>query len=185
MRKKYFFPVANCYYVHYISIMSTTFTTPWSCQKYMFLFQHYVYYMMIIYKKYTFFILVLRPLSPFFVAAVISTTSTTPWLWKNMFYFSFQQYGHYVLITTENTFIFILTIRSLRNKFSGSIRFVQYTVFNSQEFHWSLKCYFFPQEVQCFYKIRTCHSNFTDRNFSGVLHALLLLICVWSWNLIR
>ena len=32
---------------------------------------------------------------------------------------------------------------------------------------------FFPQEVQCFYKIRTCHSNFTVRNFSGVLHALL------------
>ena len=32
---------------------------------------------------------------------------------------------------------------------------------------------FFPQEVQCFYKIRTCHSNFTVSNFSGVLHALL------------
>ena len=34
---------------------------------------------------------------------------------------------------------------------------------------------FFPGEytVQYFYKIRTCHSNFTVRNFSGVLYALL------------
>ena len=53
--KSTFSPVANCYYVHYVAIMSATFTTPWSWQKYMFSFQHYVYYMMIIYKKYTFF----------------------------------------------------------------------------------------------------------------------------------
>ena len=53
--KSTFSPVANCYYVHYVAIISTTFTTPWSWQKYMFSFQHYVYYMMIIYKKYTFF----------------------------------------------------------------------------------------------------------------------------------
>ena len=35
---------------------------------------------------------------------------------------------------------------------------------------------FFPQEVQCFYKICRCksyHQEFTVRNFSGVLHALL------------
>ena len=32
---------------------------------------------------------------------------------------------------------------------------------------------FFPQEVQCFYKIQTCQSNFTVRDFSGVLHGLL------------
>ena len=31
----------------------------------------------------------------------------------------------------------------------------------------------FPQEFQCFHKICMCHSNFTVRKFSGVLHALL------------
>ena len=31
----------------------------------------------------------------------------------------------------------------------------------------------FPQEFQCFHKIYMCHSNFTVRKFSGILHALL------------
>ena len=31
----------------------------------------------------------------------------------------------------------------------------------------------FSQEFQCFHKICMCHSNFTVRKFSGVLHALL------------
>ena len=33
----------------------------------------------------------------------------------------------------------------------------------------------FPQEFQRFHKLCMCHSNFTLRKFSGVLHALLLL----------
>ena len=39
-----------------------------------------------------------------------------------------------------------------------------------QEFQWSLTWF---TSLICFYKIRTCHRNFTVRNFSGVLHALL------------
>ena len=53
-----FSPIANCYYVHSVVIMSkkivpivTTFTTPWSWQKYKFLFQHYLYYTLIITKN--------------------------------------------------------------------------------------------------------------------------------------
>ena len=66
-----FSPVANCYYVHYVVMMSknifpiaTTFTTPWSWQEYMFSFRHYVYYMMIMTKNIPFFILVLCSLGP-------------------------------------------------------------------------------------------------------------------------
>ena len=33
--------------------------------------------------------------------------------------------------------------------------------------------YYSSQEFQCFHKICMCHSNFTVRKFSGVLHALL------------
>ena len=45
-------------------------------------------------------------------------------------------------------------------------------------FHYAIiierkKQYFFPQEVQFFYKICSCYSNFTVKNFSGVLHDLL------------
>ena len=39
----------------------------------------------------------------------------------------------------------------------------------------SIKCFSSHQEFQCFHKICMCHSNFTVRKFSGVLHALLLL----------
>ena len=39
----------------------------------------------------------------------------------------------------------------------------------------------FPQEFQCFHKICMCHSNFTVRKFSGVLHALLPLISEMKW----
>ena len=53
--------IANCYYVHYVVIMSknifciaTAFTTPWSWQKYMFSFQHHVHYILIMTKN-TFF----------------------------------------------------------------------------------------------------------------------------------
>ena len=140
-----------------IFLMATTFTTPWSWQKYVFSFQHYVHYILIMTKNILFFISVLRSLGPnhvkynFAIATtfttlvimtifllcccyvhytVISTTSTTSWLRKKIFYFSFQHYVHYVLITTENTFIFIPTARSLRDKFSGSIRFVKGTVFS-------------------------------------------------------
>ena len=45
--------------------------------------------------------------------------------------------------------------------------------FHRQEFQQSLTCYFFPKEVQCFYKVRACYRNFTVRNFNGVLHDLL------------
>ena len=37
----------------------------------------------------------------------------------------------------------------------------------------SIKYFSSHQEFQCFYKICMCHSNFTVRKFSGVLHALL------------
>ena len=37
----------------------------------------------------------------------------------------------------------------------------------------SIKYFSFHQEFQCFHKICMCHSNFTVRKFSGVLHALL------------
>ena len=47
-KKSTFSPAPNCYYIRCVAIMSTTFTTPWWWQKYMFSFQHYVYYMMII-----------------------------------------------------------------------------------------------------------------------------------------
>ena len=45
-------------------------------------------------------------------------------------------------------------------------------------FHYAIiierkKQYLFPQEVQFFYKICSCYSNFTVKNFSGVLHDLL------------
>ena len=59
---------------------------------------------------------------------MISTKCTTPWLIKKIFWFSFQYYVHYVLITTKNKFFVIPTIRSLRDKYSGSIRLVQATV---------------------------------------------------------
>ena len=42
----------------------------------------------------------------------------------------------------------------------------------------------FPQEFQCFHKICMCHSNFTVRKFSGVLHALLPLISEMKWVLV-
>ena len=32
---------------------------------------------------------------------------------------------------------------------------------------------YFPQEFQCFHQVCMCHSDFTVRNFSGVLHALV------------
>ena len=42
--------------------IATTFTTPWSWQKYMFSFQHYVYYILIMTTNIFFFISVLRSL---------------------------------------------------------------------------------------------------------------------------
>ena len=53
MKKLYLFPVLNCYHVHYAVIMikkipiATTFSTPLSWQKYIFSFQHYVYYALV------------------------------------------------------------------------------------------------------------------------------------------
>ena len=34
------------------------------------------------------------------------------------------------------------------------------------------------QEIQCFHKICMCHSNFSTRKFSVVLHALLLQLFI-------
>ena len=111
---------------------------------------------------------------------MISTTSNTPWLRKDIFYFSFQHYVHYILITTENTFTFIPTIGpyTISSVVLQDLYRIQY--FHRQEFQWSLKCYFFPQEVRYFYKNRTCQNNFTVRNFSGVLNAWLPFKMVWK-----
>ena len=123
-KKVYFFISAPLHSLHRddqkkllfpLLLIATTFTTSWLCQKNVF---------------------------------PIATTFTTQWSWKkkNVFtsalrlinhdhdkkntFFSFQHYVHYVLITTENTFIFISTTRSQRDKVSGSIRIVQGTVFS-------------------------------------------------------
>ena len=72
--------------------------------------------------------------------------STTPWLQKKIFLFLFQHCVRYSLITIENTFIFILRLSSLRDKFSVSIRF-----------------------------LHTSESDFTIRRFSGVFHAIFFL----------
>ena len=41
----------------------------------------------------------------------------------------------------------------------------------------------FPQEFQCFHKICMCHSNFTVRKFSGVVHFLLAeKISLFRWK---
>ena len=58
------------------------------------------------------------------------------------------------MIATENTFIFISTLRSIRDN------------------HEKILQYFFPQETQCFYNICACYSNLTVRSFSGVSHAI-------------
>ena len=118
-KKKHLFPIPNCYYVHYAVIMkkkfsqATTFTTPWSWQKYIISFQHCVCYALIMTKKLYFY---------------FHTAFTTSWLRKNIFYFTFQHYVHNALITTENTFIFIPTLGSLHDKFSISVRFVDLIV---------------------------------------------------------
>ena len=103
---------------------------------------------------------------------MISTTSTTPWFGKTTFYFSLQHYVHYVLITIENKFILIPTIRSLRDTFSGSINFTGYSNFTVRNFSGVLNA-IFSSRNSVFNKIRTCHSNFTISDFSGDLHALL------------
>ena len=128
----------------------------------MFSFQHYVYYILIMTTNIFFFISVLRSLGlnhekkkfpncyyVYYIREhdkciflfcccvhyiVISTTFTTPWFRKNIFQLSFQYYVHYVLLTNENKFIFIPTIRSLRDKFSDSIRFVQAAVISPSGF---------------------------------------------------
>ena len=63
--------------------------------------------------------------------SVISTTSITPWLRKNIFYFLFQHHVHYVLITTENIFIFIPPIIFFLRKFSVSTRFLHVIVIST------------------------------------------------------
>ena len=97
----------------HIFLIATTFTTPWSWQKYMFSFQHYVYYILIMTTNIFFFISVLRSLGlnhekkkfpncyyVYYIRehdkciflfcccvhyVVISTTFTTPWFRKNIF----------------------------------------------------------------------------------------------------
>ena len=100
-----FSPIADCYYVHYIVIM------PKKC----FPYSYYVHYAVILKKKYV------------FTSALRLINHDHD---KKNTFFSFQHYVHYVLITTENTFIFISTTRSQRDKVSGSIRIVQGTVFS-------------------------------------------------------
>ena len=84
----------------------------------------------------------------------IANTFITPWLWQKIC-------------------IFISTLHSLPDKFSVSIRFVNASVISLSRISVESFMLFFTLDVQRFYKIRTCYSNFTVRNFSGVLHALL------------
>ena len=57
-------PLRRDYVKSNIIPITTTFTTAWSWQKYMFSFQHYVYYTLIMTKNMLFFISVLRSLGP-------------------------------------------------------------------------------------------------------------------------
>ena len=87
----------------------------------------------------------------------IAATFTMPWSWQK--------------------YVFISALRVLRHDHVKNIYFfISVLLFRNHE-----KIYIFKKNFsllllrahQSFYKIRACYSNFTVRNFSGVLHALL------------
>ena len=92
--------------------------------------------------------------------AVISATSTIPWLRKKVFQFLFQHYVHYVLITVENHFISNYTFPTRYVQWFCEIR-TDYSNFTVRIFSGVL--------------IRTGYSIFTVRNICGFLNTISFL----------
>ena len=111
------------------------------------------------------------------IATTSITTFTTTWWWpKNIFPYSY--YGHYAMIMTKICFHFSTTCTTSWScqKYIYIFISVLGSLFRKHEkIHIFKKTFFLLllRAHQNFYKIRTCCSNFTVRNFSGVLHALL------------